>query len=257
MADALQDALRENVGVRSVLLSLGLAASLVAFLGVSPVRVGLALAMTAVSVAFEVVADAYGLRSEFDAVGVGVVALVGAAAILSLDGEGTWVAIPFAAAGGWILLDAVQTFRHLGLTEDDDARDGREVYEEYVTRRVDETLREQSMTRRELSEALDADAAAVDRALVTLDERGLLAREGSELRVDSPTEGVAQRVREKVRGALTRLARPLTIEFRDDAEDGGDPERWRPTDGARSGTADRRDDAEREAGEGLESTERR
>ena len=258
MPGALRDAVREKVGVRSVLLSLGLAAALVVVFDRSLVQVGTLVAITLTSTAFDAVSEAYDLRKEFERFGFGVVGLLGAVSVRTLFGGPWWLAALVALVAGWFVLDAVQAFRHFGLTEDDDARDGREVYAEYVTRRVDETLRERPMTRRELSEALDADEATVDRALATLDERGLLVRDGSELRVDSPSAGGAlARVREKARGALRRLVRPVSIEFRDDGEDCGDAERSRPTDGTPVRKDDRRDDAEREESEELESTERR
>jgi hypothetical protein len=254
MPDALRDAIREQVGVRPVLLSLGLAATLVVVFDRSLVQVGTLVAITLTSAAFEAVSEAYDLRSEFERFGFGVMALVGAVSVRTLFDGPVWLAALVALVAGWFVLDAVQAFRHFGLTEDD-ARDGREVYEEYVARRVDETLRERAMTRRELSEALDADEATVDRAVATLDERGLLVREGSELRVDPPAAGGAlTRVRETVRGALGRLARPLTVEFRDEQE-GSD--RRQSGDDVRNGAASRRTDREREESEEHETTDRR
>ncbi|MFC4447547.1 MFS transporter [Halorussus aquaticus] len=212
MSETLLDGLRERVRVRSFLLSSGVLAALHVLFDASVAQ----LVTTAVTAAIvglsEVVEDAYGLQSGVRALGFSVVLLVSGAALLAFDGGSHWLPGAFLVVGAWILLDSVQRLRYDGLT-DDDARDGETVYRTYVARRVHETLAEQSRTRRELSEALDADDEAVDRALDALRERGVVDREGSELCVSSSERGTLESIRKRIGDGASRLARPLALEF--------------------------------------------
>jgi hypothetical protein len=157
----------------------------------------------------ELVTDVYDVRQSVRHAGFGIYVLISGAALLLLGDSGL-VALPvaFLLVGTWFVADAVQTVRHEGATEDEPT--GREVYRDYVGRRVHEALDDGPRTRRELSEALDADDGAIDAALAKLRSRGVVVREGSAFRVvDSDDEGVAARVA----GLGRRIARPLTLEL--------------------------------------------
>jgi hypothetical protein len=220
MADSARAAVGNRLRLRSILGWFVLAAFLFWFFDESAVQLGMALATSTILGLSEVLAEVYDLRSEIESLGLALVTLLGGLALVA-SGDSAGVAVPLVLAGGWMVLDAGQVLRHEGLTNDEsDDRDGHAVYHEYVVRQVDETLREQPMTRRELSDTLDADNAAIDRALDTLAERGLLSRKGSELQVSSPPQaGPLGRVRDGIATALGRFARPLTIEFENDTAD--------------------------------------
>lgn len=214
MADALPTELREQIEARSVLGFLVLLAVLRVFLGASLVQLATTAATGAVHGLSEAAADAYDLRSEVRYLGFGGVVVLSGGALLAFGDGSSGVSAGFLVVGSWILLDAVQTLRYEGVTKSDTARDGVEVFHEYVVRRIDETLRERPRTRRELSEALDADEADVDRALETLRERGLLEREGSELRISSASDrGRLGAARDKLGSGASRLARPARLEL--------------------------------------------
>lgn len=223
MADSVREVIRERLSLGAVLFWLVVFGFLFWFFDEPMTQLGTSLAVGAVFGLSDVLIEAYDLRSAVRFLTYGLFALVSAAGWIALSGGGPDMAIVFALAGVWLVLDAVQTIRHEGLKADDenhDSRDGHDVYHEYVVRRVDEQLRERPMTRRELFDVLDADDAAIDRALDTLTERGLLSREGSELRVSSPPQkGPIGRTRDGITAALGRLARPLTIEFENDTAD--------------------------------------
>ncbi|EMA46659.1 MFS transporter [Halococcus saccharolyticus] len=235
MADSVRAAIQDRIGFRAILTWLGFVAITFWFLDGSIAQMGTSLVMTVVLGLSELLSEVYDLRGEVRSFGFGLVALLSSVALFVLGGTGTWwLPVLFAAIGGWISLDAVQTLRHEGLTVGDDdtdeTPDGRDVYHDYVTRQVDETLREERLTRRELSTALDPDDAAIDRALAELDDRDLLVREGSELETQSPPEpGTMARARDLAATAAARLARPLTVEFDDESTTGDETERYDPT----------------------------
>ena len=162
------------------------------------------------------VADAYGLRDEVRGLGLGLYVLAAGVALALLDPT-PYVGEAFAVAGAWILLDNGQTLRHDGVAEPDrDPADGAAVYRQYLAQRLRDLLDERPHTRRELREAFDETPDAVDDALALLADRGLVEREGSEYHTrERPSRG-------PVRRALARLARPLTLELRDDADDAED-----------------------------------
>ncbi|WP_049900488.1 MFS transporter [Halococcus agarilyticus] len=228
MADSVRVAVRERVSPRAILAWLGLVAFSVWFFDGSVTQTATSLTATGIFGLSELLTEVYDLREIVRTLGFGLMALLSGVALFVLGGTGTWwLPVVFAALGGWLALDAVQTLRHEGLfiDEGDEDPDGRDVYHDYVTRKVDRTLREQPLTRRELSDALDPDDAALDRAVAELDDRDLLVREGSELRVRSPPEpSTLARARGLATTAAARLARPLTIEFDDEptADDGTD-----------------------------------
>lgn len=173
----------------------------------------------------DVFTEAYDLRSAVEWLGLAFVTLLGGVSLFVFGGSNSdmGAAIVFVLAGGWLALDATQTLRHEGWrdTDDHDSRGGHDVYREYVVRRVDSELRKRALTRRELTVELDADDAAIGRALDVLAERGLLSRNGSELRVSSPPgPGVLERARSVLTTPFARIARPLTIEFEGKPTDG-------------------------------------
>ncbi|ELZ29593.1 hypothetical protein C475_01551 [Halosimplex carlsbadense 2-9-1] len=241
MSESLRDALRERVTVWATLQWAVALAVLYHLLDPSPAQFLTTTVSMGVFGLSELATDVYDVRQLVRNAGFGVYALVGGAAML-LSGPNV-VAFPvaFLLVGTWFVLDAVQTVRHEGATEDEPT--GREVYHDYVGRRVREALDEGPRTRRELTEALDADDEAIDAAVETLESRGVVVREGSAIRaVDPDDDGIAARVA----GLARRIARPLTLEFRDEGCDAGDPERGtvgRTAGEGRDGRGDR-DDAE-------------
>ncbi|WP_135366393.1 MFS transporter [Halosimplex halophilum] len=215
MADTLREALRDRLGFWPALQWIAVGAVLWHLLDPSPAQ----FVTTAVSMAVfglsELVTDVYDVRQSVRNAGFGVYALVGGAAMLLLGDSGL-VALPvaFLLVGAWFVADAVQTVRHEGATEDEPT--GREVYHDYVGRRVHEVLDDGPRTRRELSEALDADDEAVDAALAKLRSRGAVAREGSAFRIDDADDGG---VAARIAGLARRIARPLTLELDSDGSD--------------------------------------
>ena len=213
MSAALRDELRERIRLRSVLIGGGLLAALHVLFDASVAQLATTAVTGAVIGLSEAVEEAYDLQSGVRSLGLAGVTLIFGIALLLFDDGIWWLPAAFLVVGAWILLDAVQTLRHDGLAADDDARDGEAVYRTYVARRIHETLAERPRTRRELAEALDADDADVDRALDALRERGVLEREGSELRVSSTEKGPLESTRERIGDGANRLARPLALEF--------------------------------------------
>lgn len=228
MADSVRGAVSDRLRPRSILGWLVVVTALWWLFDESTVQVGMTLATSAIVGLADVSTEAYDLRSDVETLGLGFVMLLGGVSLFAF-GTSVDVAIVFALAGGWMALDAGQVLRHEGwkATDDRDNRDGHDVYHEYVLRRVDSELRERALTRRELFDALDADDRAIDRALDVLAERGLLSHNGSELRVSSPPQpGALERARSGIVAPFARLARPLTIEFADEARN--DDARSRP-----------------------------
>jgi len=235
MAEALRDALRERVTFRAAAQWLVAGAVLYHFLGPSPAQFVTTTVSMAVFGLSELVTDVYDVRQSVRNAGFGLYALVGGAALLLL-GDSNVLAVPVALllVGAWFVVDAVQTVRHEGATEDEPT--GRDVYHDYVGRRVHEALDDGPRTRRELSEALDADDEAIDAAVAKLQSRGVVAREGSAIRaVDPDDDGIAARLA----GFARRIARPLTLEFGSDDTDGVDDRKRRAVDRA---SDDGRDD---------------
>lgn len=249
MPAALLDALRERLRPRSVLGAVAVLAFLRVALDASLVQLATTVVTMAVLGLTDAAAEAYDLREAVRRIGLGVVTLVGGGALLAFDDGAVWTPVVLLAIGCWISLDAVQTIRHEGATVDEP--DGREVYHDYVARTVHEQLQERPHTRRELSQALDAGDDAIDAAVERLRSRGVVERDGSELRVAPRTDpdGLA-RVRDVVTRAVARLARPVTLEFESSSDEGGASES--------SGSAVRRigDSGSSEAGAGNGGDER-
>lgn len=225
MADSVRAAVRNRVNLRAILTWLGFVAISFLFLDGSIAQTATTLTVTGIFGVSEILTEVYDLRGEIRTLGFGLVALLSAVALFVFGSSGGvwWLPVLLAVVGGWLALDAVQTLRHEGLfiDDDDETPDGRDVYHDYVTRQVDRTLREQRLTRRELLDVLDPDDAAIDRALAELDDRGLLVRQGSELRTESPPEpGGVARARRLATTAAARLARPLTVELESDSSAG-------------------------------------
>lgn len=216
MSEPLRDELRDRFTARSVLLGVGVFAGLYVLFDAALPQLAITVVTGAVVGLSEAVADAYDLQSG-RSLGLAVVTLVSGGALWAFGDGSPWLPAAFVVGGAWLLLDAVQTLRHDELEADgEDARDGEAVYRTYVERRVYETLDERPRTRRELTEALDADDEDVERALDALRERGVLDREGSELRVSSPSErGALASTRERISDGTSRLARPVTLELED------------------------------------------
>lgn len=253
MTDSVRTAVRDRVSLRAALVWFGLVAFSVWFIDGSIAQVGTSLVMGVVLGLSELLSEVYDLRGEVRSFGFGLVVLLSGVALFTLGSSGGvwWLPVLLAGVGGWVALDAVQTFRHEGLFIADDGEDpdGRDVYHDYVTRRVDETLCERALTRRELSTELDPDDAALDRALAELDDRDLLVREGSELRVRSPSKpGALARTRGLAATVAARLARPLTVEFENEspADDATDRDRYDPSIGGADHASNADADRERE-----------
>src|SRR5699024_1252803 len=221
MAESVREAIRDRVTLRPVLAYVAVFGFLFWFFDEPVIQLGTSLATGLVMGFSGILAEAYDLRSKLKSLVYGLVVLVSGVGLFSLGDSGSCAGLAFMIAGSWIVLDSGQVLRRDGLkTDETPDRDGHEVFQEYVTRQVDSALREQGLTRRELGVRLEADDAAIDRALSTLDDRGLLTRHGSELGVSSPPKpGVIGRVRNGIEHSVGRLARPLTIEFENESDD--------------------------------------
>lgn len=215
MPSALRSEVQERLSLRSIAGWLLFLAAFRFLFDASVLQLGWLTATVIVGGLAEVVVDAYGVRDDVTTLGVALPLLVGGGALLVLDDGPAWVSGVFLAAGLWIVLDVVQTLRHEGVVVDDEPRDGREVYGEYVARRAHRALRERPRTRRELIDELEADADDVDAAIDHLLDEESIEHRGSELRVVESTEptGLAA-VADRVRSLLRRLARPVTLELR-------------------------------------------
>lgn len=247
----LRDALRERLTAKSVGTALVFAAGFHHFFGASPIQVAATMLVGAVVGLADVAQDAYDVR-EAVAHGLnGAIAFAGTGLLYALgEGPPLWFLALFGSIGAWFLADAAQTARHEGVVERE--RDGRDVYRDYVARRVHETLEERPRTRRELRDALDADAEAVDAAVADLRERGVVVEKGSELRLDETDESAGERVANRLAGLARRIARPVALEFRESDDESPARERAGPTatvDHATDSTTDAdhaRDSADRE-----------
>jgi len=238
MTETLREALRDRMTVRSAAEWLVAVTVLYYVLDPAPAQFVTTTVSMGIFGLSELVTDVYDVRRSVRNAGLGVYALISGAALL-LFGDPNVLAVPvaFLLVGAWFVLDGVQTARHEGATEDEPT--GREVYHDYVGRRVQETLDGDPRTRRELFEELAADDEAVDAALAKLQSRGVVVREGSAFRIDDGDDGgmVA-----RVTGLARRIARPITLELRGDGTDGVDSKR-----GARdrAGVADGGDRSDR------------
>lgn len=219
MAETLREALREQVTLRAVAQWLVAGGILYFLLDPAPIQFITTTVSMGIFGLSELVTDVYDVRRSVRNGGFGVYALVGGAAMVLSDPNVVALPIAFLLVGAWFVVDAVQTARHEGATEDQPT--GREVYHDYVGRRVHEALEDGPRTRRELSEALDADDEAVDAALAKLQSHGTVVREGSAFRLDDTDDGGMSA---RVVGLARRIARPLTLELdREPSDDGGEP----------------------------------
>lgn len=251
----LREALEKRVTAKSVGTALVLAAGLHHFLGASLTQVGATMVVAAVVGLGDVVQDAYDVREAVAHGWNGALAFAGTGLLYALgEDPPLWFPVLFGSVGAWFLADALQTARHEGVVERE--RDGREVYREYVTRRVHETLSERPRTRRELRDALDADPEDVDAAVAALRERGVLVEAGSELRVDDGDESTTGRVAGRLAGLARRVVRPVTLAFgnggdecpvgeRSAGERGGPADAVGTASGSMAGPDDARDSTER------------
>ena len=220
MAETLREALREQVTLRAVAQWLVAGGILYFLLDPAPIQFITTTVSMGIFGLSELVTDVYDVRQSVRNAGLGVYALVSGAVLLLL-GDPNVAALPvaFLLVGAWFVVDAVQTARHEGVTEDEPT--GREVYHDYVGRRVHEALEDGPRTRRELSEALDADDEAIDSAVAKLQSRGAVVRESSAFRLDDTDDGG---IADRVAGLARRIARPLTLELGGDGADADDGE---------------------------------
>ncbi|SFR89978.1 hypothetical protein SAMN05216559_0721 [Halomicrobium zhouii] len=226
MAETLRGAVRERATTRALVGWVVVVAALYALLGSSPLQLATSLATGAVVGAARLLAEVYDLRDEVETLALGMISLAGGAALVAVEGDNQSVGVAFLLVGAWTALDAGQVLRHRGLADPSKARDGRDVYRDYLARRVHEAVRDRRRTPRELREALDAEGEEVDRAVEELRERGVLRRVGGELRSVDDDEradrGTLARTRSAVRAGLHRLARPIAIEFESESSATGD-----------------------------------
>lgn len=233
MSATLREAVRERATLRavgSVLVALGVLRLVV---DASVPQLATTATLGAVTGLADIVEDVYDVRESVTSGWVGAVAVVGSVPLLAFGGGPGWFSVTLLVAGGWFLLDAVQTARHEGLTEDDP--DGREVYRNYVARRTHETLAERPHTRRELCDALDADDETVEAALDRLRERDVVEQTGSEFRVRSSETGRLGRGRRMLADLGRRVARPVTLELESGDETGEHGDRSATRDDAGTG----------------------
>lgn len=221
MTDALQHAIRDRVDPQSLLEDLAVFGVVYWQIRTSTLSLFDAVVVIVVPIVIlglvSWLAERYDLLSAAKSLALGGVATTYGAALFVFGGIPQAVAVGLLVVGVWSLFDAVQVVRHDGLSAaaGPSVRPG--VPRDEVARKVDYALRDKPRTKQELRDVLDLDAAAVDDALATLDERGVLTREGSELRtsrtpVDEP--GSIARVQRAVRRGASRLARPVTVELR-------------------------------------------
>lgn len=216
MAETLRGALRERATTRALVGWIVVVGVLYAVLGSSPLQLATSLATGAVVGAARLITEVYDLRDEVESLALGVVSLAGGAALVAVEGGHQPAGVAFLLIGAWTVLDAGQVLRHRGVADPAADRDGREVYREYVGRRVHEAVQDQPRTPRELREALDADGEVVDRAVEELEARDVLRRVGGELRSADDRQddrGLPARTRSAIAAGLRRLARPVAIEF--------------------------------------------
>ncbi|QPV64410.1 MFS transporter [Halosimplex litoreum] len=243
MAETLREALREQVTLRAVAQWLVAGAVLYHLLDPAPAQFVTTTVSMAIFGLTELVTDVYDVRRSVRNAGFGVYALIGGAAMALSDPSVVAFPVAFLLVGAWFVLDAVQTVRHEGATEDQPT--GREVYHDYVGRRVREVLEDGPRTRRELSEALDADDESIDAAVAKLQSRGVVVREGSAFRaVDLDDGGMAA----QVAGLVRRIARPLTLELGGDEADADAIDRNDSVADGNGGRSDRDDAAAGERG---------
>ena len=247
MPSTLQEAVRERVTLRSVVSLVVAMAILRVAVDASVPQLAVTAVLSLVTGAAGIVRDVYDVRQSVTGAWVGAVSVVGSATLFALGEGPVWFSAAFLAVGAWFLADAVQTARHEGLTEDEPS--GREVYRNYVGRRVHETLEDGPHTRRELFDALAADDETVEAALERLRERGVVVREGSEFRLDSGEKSRLDRVRDRLAGLGRRIARPVTLELGPEDESGERGGSTPPRDGPVESGSNRREhtpDSERE-----------
>jgi len=217
MPSRLRDAVEERLSLRNLLVWVAIVAGLRFALDATLPQLAQTVLIGGVHSLGNVVEDAYDVRGGVTNVWIGALAAVGGAFLLVFaDGE-AWLPVAFLLIGAWFILDAAQTIRHEGLTEDEP--DGREVYRDYLGRRVHELVDERARTRRELHAEFDAAPADVDAAVETLRERGVVVQSGSELRVPDENRGTLDRVTGLLGNVAARVARPITLEFEDDADE--------------------------------------
>jgi len=205
-------ALRARVDWRTLLAGAAVTVFLLA-LDVSLSYLATTAAVVAITGTTSVLSDAYDLRESVEHAGIGTLGLFYGGATVVFGDEPLWFAAGFLLVGGWFVFDAVQTVRHEGATVPDDDRDGHDVYQADVTRRVHEALRDQPRTRREIRGALDAEDRYVDTAVARLLDREAVVERGSELRVPETDTSASTRVRRWLLRVGKRVLRPLTVEF--------------------------------------------
>ena len=255
MPSTLREAVRERLTFRSAVYFLVAMGILRVAVDASVPQLAVTAVLSLVTGAADVVRDVYDVRQSVTSAWAGAVAVVGSSALLGLGEGPVWFSATFLLVGAWFLLDAVQVVRHEGLTEDEPT--GREVYRDYVGRRIHETLDERPHTRRELFDALEADDETVESALERLQERGLVVQEGSEFRLDDSDEddGTVAGIRAGLVGLARRIARPVTLELESRDDEPGDSTSRRGV-GTHAGTnrpeRDTETDHERDADTGRE-----
>lgn len=176
MSDLL-DAVRERVGVDTLVTAAVLVGLWTVVLDAGPVEVAASLAATALVV----VPDAYDIGAARH-IGLGFAAVLGAGVLAAVGDGAPWVPVGLGVVGVWLSADAVQTLRRAPDPGPGAAADGREVYHQYVAGRIQELLDEGSRPRLGVAAELDADREAVDPALALLVERG-----GGDYRRSTPT----------------------------------------------------------------------
>jgi hypothetical protein len=182
-----------------------------------PARFAATLAGSAITGAAGLVADAYDLRDGVRQGGLGLASVFGALVLVAAGGSGA-LSVVLGLVGAWFVADGAQALRHAGIDAPDETTpDGETVYRQYLRRRTRELLGERSMTRGQLHQAMDADPDVVDAVLAELRLRDLVTLEAGVFRRTSPERpGRLTRVRNAIGRGIRRIARPLTVEFRND-----------------------------------------
>jgi hypothetical protein len=252
----LVEAIRERVSLRAVLAVASLWVLSTVVFDAQATQFAATLAGSAISGVANLLADAYDLRRGVRTAGLGLATLFGAALLAGL-GESVGVPAVLAVAGVWLALDGVQSLRHAGLDAPPERPPtGKEVYRQYLARRIRRLLREQPRSRSELREAMDAQDEAVDAVLADLRERDLVAIEAGVYRATAPSKpGRLARIRSTIAKSARRLARPVAVEFRSDAaygdgtdDSGGDYHDAGGRGGSNSGSGDEWETRENDRG---------
>lgn len=213
----LREEIEDRIEVRSLLVLAGFAWVSIEVFDAAPEQFAATLVGSAIATGAGLVADAFDLQEGVRYGGLGLAGLFAGVALFVANGA---VALPAALGliGLWLVLDGVQSVRHGGIGKPAETQpDGAAVYQAYLRRRIRGLLGDRPRPRTELHEAMDADPDDIDAALAELQERDLVSLRGGVYHRDAPeSPGGIARARAWLIKSVRRVARPVTVELRDD-----------------------------------------